>query len=243
MSLTKPVLTELVKRRRDVQDLDLEWYIRIKTDILSLIIDMKNHKFDSINLEKIEKLENDIQLGKMKAELGLEFELSKHNICLNEIENYDKNIRKNLTEYIIKSAHEFKALTNKIEYVKEILINREKLNKTIQNYFLQSKVIKLTKNELNLLFDKDTNDLKYILSSGKLIKEDKLNNLNNEYEFTFSRNSSFILSSKELNEKIQTQINECKEIENHINQSKKTWKIATSKLISLLDTVENEIRI
>jgi hypothetical protein len=236
-------LSQLVKRRRDVQDLDLEWYVRVKSDILGMIIDLKNNKIDEIDLEKIDKLKIDIKTGKIKAELGLDFELAKHNICLDEVENYDKKIRTTLTDYIIKSAKEFKDLSSKIDYAKEILINREKLNRTIQDYFTKTKVIKLSQNELNLLFDTDTNDLNSILSSGKLIHEDKSNSLNSEYEFTFSKNSSFTLSTKDLDYKINEQIQECNEVENHIKQSKETWKNATTKLISLLETIEKEVQL
>lgn len=235
----KSQLEELVKRRRNVQDLDLDWYIKIKTDILKAIIDVKNNRIPSV--ETLDKLENDLKLGKLKATLGLDLELARLLISKEETEHYEKNITLVLRNYILSSAKDFKQLSNKIEYTREILKHRENLNRTIDDYFTKTKIVKLTRNELNLLFDKDTNDLKMILASGKLIHEDKSNSMNDQYEFTFSKNSSFRLSAKDLDAKISMQIQECDEIENNIQQAKQTWKLATIDLVSLLDKIEQDI--
>lgn len=241
--LKKQELEELVKRRRNVQDLDIESYLRIKADLLSLIMDVKYGNYKSLTTERIDKLETDLRLSKIKIDMSLDFDLAKYDICSTETINYDSNIRNIMTNYIISSATQFKILNQKIEFAKQLLDNRNKLNKTIQDYFIKAKIIKLTRKELNLLFDKDTNDLKLILSSGKLIHEDKSDPSNDEYEFTFSKSSSFRLTSSELEKKIQAQIDECDNINKHIEQSKEKWKQATTRLIILLDTIESEVQI
>lgn len=241
--LRKAELEELVKRRRDVQDLDLEWFVRVKGEVLTLLMDVKSGNLESLTQERIDKLHKDIEMAKLKTELGLDFDLAKYNICYAEVEKYDLTISRIITAHIIASSKEFKDLTKKIELTKELLENRNRLNKTIQDYFTKTKTIKLTRTELNTLFDRDTNDLKLILSSGRLIYEDRNDPTKDEYEFTFSKNSSFRLSTQDLERQIQTQIQECDDISKHIEQSKTQWKTATTKLISLLDTIENKIQV
>lgn len=241
--LRKAELEELVKRRRNVQDLDLEWYLRIKGEVLALLLEVKSGNLEQLTLEKIDKLQKDVELAKMKTELGLDLELAKYNITSAEVEKYDSNIRRTLTEHIISSSKEFKNLDKKIELTKELLENRNRLNKTIQDYFTKTKIIKLTRTELNTLFDKDTNDLKLILSSGRLIHEDRTDPTKDEFEFTFSKSSSFRLSSQDLEKQIKAQIEECDDISKHIEQSKNQWKTATTKLIGLLDTIEKNIQV
>lgn len=241
--LRKAELEELVKRRRDVQDLDLEWFVRVKGEVLALLMDVKSGKLESLTQERIDKLHKDIEMAKLKTELGLDFDLAKYNTCSAEVEKYDLTISRIITAHIIASSKEFKDLTKKIELTKELLENRNRLNKTIQDYFTRTKTIKLTRRELNTLFDKDTNDLKLILSSGRLIYEDRNDPKKDEYEFTFSKNSSFRLSTQDLERQIQAQIEECDDISQHIEQSKTQWKTATTKLIGLLDTIEKKIQV
>lgn len=241
--LKKNELEDLVKRRRNVQDLELDSYIRIKNEILELLIDIKNDKFELLTIDRIEKLQQDLKLNKIKTELSLDFELAKYNLYSNQISNYDIEIRKKLTNYIINSTNEFKELTKKINLSKELLENRKSINNTIQDYFLKTKVIKLNRNELNLLFDKDTNDLDSILSSGRLIRENKSDSLNDEFEFKFNKNSSFRLSTLELEKQINLQIKECENITKQIEESKNKWKNATLKLVTLLDSIEHEIQL
>lgn len=206
-------------------------------------MDVKNNKFENLTANKIEELHQSLKLAKLKAEMSFDFELAKYNICSNEVSKYDANIRTKITQYIIKSTLEFKELTKKIEFSKELLENRNTINKKIQEYFTKTKIIKLTRRELTILFDKDTNDLKSILLSGKLIHEDKNDSMCDEYEFTFSKNSSFKLSSQELEHQIEGQIKECEKISKHIEESKNQWKDATTKLVSLLETIENEVHL
>lgn len=234
-------LEDLVRKRRNVQDLDLEWYIRVKNDVLSILMDVKNNNRESLTTERIDKLNNDIRLGKMKVELGLDYDLAKYNISVDELNTYDLQTRKILTNYIISSSKEFKILNKKVEFAKELLENRNNINKTIMDYFNKAKIIKLTRKELNTLFDKDTNDLKLIIASGRLIHEDKMDSSLDEYEFTFSKSGSFRLSAKELEKKIEQQIQECQNISQNIEQTKSDWKVATTKLVSLLETIEKEI--
>ena len=80
-----------------------------------------------------------------------------------------------------------------------------------------------------------------ILESGRLVKEDKNEALNNIYEFKFSKNSSFTLSTTELSSKIKEQIATCNEVSASIEHSKQIWKEATAKLISLLDRIDEEV--
>lgn len=118
--LRKAELEELVKRRRNVQDLDLEWYLRIKGEVLALLLEVKSGNLEPLTLEKIDKLQKDVELAKMKTELGLDLELAKYNITSAEVEKYDSNIRRTLTEHIISSSKEFKNLDKKIELTKEL---------------------------------------------------------------------------------------------------------------------------
>lgn len=241
--LKKNELEDLVKRRRNIQDLELDSYIRIKNEILELLIDIKNDKFELLTIDRIEKLHQDLKLNKIKTELSLDFELAKYNLYSNQISNYDIEIRKKLTNYIINSTNEFKELTKKINLSKELLENRNSINNTIQDYFTKTKIIKLNRKELNLLFDKDTNDLESILSSGRLIRENKSDPLNDEFEFKFNKSSSFRLSTIELEKRINLQIAECEIITKEVEESKNKWKNATLKLVTLLDSIEHEIQL
>ena len=239
--LTKPQLQDLVQRRRDVQDLDLEWYLKQKNEILELIIELKNGNRDVLNDERISELEKNIQLGKKKTELGLELELKKYHMTLKEVENYDNQIRSILTEYIISAAAKYKQLNEKIDYAKKVLESRERLNNIITEYFSKTKIISLSLRELKELFEKESTEWDMILESGRLVKEDKNEALNNIYEFKFSKNSSFTLSTTELSSKIKEQIATCNEVSASIEHSRQIWKEATAKLISLLDRIDEEV--
>lgn len=242
--LSPTQLQELAKRRRDVQDFDLEWYLKVKTDILTLLIEVKNNLNDYSNIlsdEAIEKLRENIKLAKLKVELSINFDQAKYSLTTADTQNYDTEIREHLTKCLADLTTEFEILNKKIKYIKDILNKRNTLNNTIIEYFDKMKIIKLSESELHSLFENDISDINVILSSGKLVSEDKSNNSNNIYEFKFSKNSSFTLSANELKSKIAKQISDCEQIQQNIANSKQLWKSSSTNLMDLLSKIETQV--
>lgn len=242
MSLSTEQLEELTKQRRDTQDLDFENYCRIKKEILKLVIDVKNGaKVDESLLKELSRLENELKAAKIKTELSLDLDLVRFVNTNEQLNSHTQKNNQYLTDLIISSTKEYKQLQKRIELAQQILENRQALNKTISNYLEKSKRITLTKKELQQLFDNEDDNLQLVIDSGKLIQEDQYNPENTKYEFIFSRNSSFKLSLEELQANIQIQIDECKEAQRNIEDSKKTWKQASEKLVNLLSKIETEV--
>jgi hypothetical protein len=240
--LKKQELESLVKRRRTVQDLDLDYYLKVKSDILTLINDLNANK-EPISIERITKLTSSIRSAALKANLALDVERSKYTITNTAVTNYDLQLKRAITSYIMSETREFNELSKKIQYVKQLLKQREKLNATIEEVFSTSKTITLTKRELELLFNttNDIDDLNIIVSSGKLTKEDRSDPGNNEYQFQFSKNSSFKLSTQDLKIKINEQMIQCEEAQKSIDSQKEVWKKTAGRLAELLAEIEKEV--
>lgn len=235
-------LEELTKRRRDAQDLDLDNYLKVKNEVLKLVIEIKHGaELNDEILNKLTQLEKELKAAKLKTELTLDLELIRY---LNTVEELNTHTQKNnefLTNMIISSTKEYKELQKRVALAQEILQNRQELNKTIFNYFEKSKIITLSLKDLHQLFDNEADDLKLVLTSGKLIHEDKSNAENTVYEFVFAKNSSFKLSLEELSDKIQSQIKECEEAQQNIDVTKKKWKKSSEKLVEILTSIETEV--
>lgn len=242
--LTQTELQELVKRRRDVQDLDLEWYLKVKSDILNLLLEVKNNLNDYSDIltpTRINELRDNLKLAKAKVELSLNYDIAKYTITSKDSENYETDLREFLSKCLSELTSEFEIVNKKIKYVKDILYKRNSINNTIMEYLEKAKVIKLTEDEIKSLFENDVSDLSVIFSSGKLISEDKLNKGNNVYEFKFSKEGSFNLSIDELKSKIERQIADCEQIEENIAKSQNLWKTSSVNLVELLNKIEEQI--
>lgn len=242
MSLTTEQLEELTKQRRDAQDLDFENYCKIKKEIMKVVIDVKmGAPVDDLLIEKLAKLENDLKAAKIKTELSLDLDLLRLENTTEQLNTHTQKNNQFLTDMIISSTKEYKELQRRIEFAQKVLENRQELNKIIYNYLEKSKRITLSMKELHELFDNEDDNLQLVINSGKLIQEDKENPENTKYEFIFSKNSSFKLSLEELQEKIQVQIDECKEAQKNVEATKNKWKQASEKLVQMLSVIEKEV--
>lgn len=237
--LNQSQLEELIKKRRNEQDLDLEAYIRNKNEIFSILTKRKNKEL--VDTHEIDKAINDIHLGYMKCKLSLDLELNRHHLLNVEVADFDNKLKLKMVEYIIKATEQFKMINGKIEMAKKILLSRQNINKLITNYFINTKNVNLSRNELTALFDKDISNLDTILQTGTLISEDKNDHNKDIFEFKLLKNSSFKLSISELQANIDQQINECDVIEKRIQDIKATWKSSTLKLVEYLQQIETEI--
>ncbi|GMM29916.1 hypothetical protein DAMA08_026610 [Martiniozyma asiatica (nom. inval.)] len=125
-------LVELTKRRRQVQDLDLDAYLRLKSSILT-----------------------DPTLDAQVLKLAHHRVVQSHLVHQRQLANIKDRpkIHEYLMEELQKSQFINKTLENHLEQLLHHLQHLHKLSSTIREYFQDRKSIRLTEKEVSTLFE------------------------------------------------------------------------------------------
>lgn len=246
MSALRPSdLEEFTKKRRIVQDIDLDSYLAEKGKLLAFIDDLRLNKIERGSEEfktKIDDLKWKLEMTNKRALVSAQWDEYKQTQLTEKLKTFEEDSNEILREMILKSSDEYNILLKRLEATKDLLQKRKQINVVIQKYLNETKIIKMTRSELETLFNDHVSDLSTILSSGRIISENRQDHQKDIFEFRFGNSSLFQKSTEELNESINQKIKDCEVVKAKVELNKAKWLEKSTKLSVILTELTDDVK-
>lgn len=245
MSALRPSdLEEFTKRRRLVQDVDLDFYLAQKAQLLAFIDDLRLSKIERGSEEfnkTITELKWKLEMANKRVLASAEWEEHKHEQLTKKLKTFESDSNELLREMILKSTDEYNILLKRLDATTDLLKKRERINTIIQNYLNETKIIKMTRVELQILFKDHVTDLNPILSSGRIVLENKQDHEQDVFEFKFEKSTLFQKGTDELKQSIEQKLRECEIVKEKVESNKAKWIELSSGISSILTSLTESV--
>lgn len=222
-----------ILERRKIWDIDFEQYLELRRKIMTQLKLVKQGDYDSINLENLETLKQDLNRLKFKLSYTTRTDALRYKNLHDNFETFESLINKKQDELIDSQRLDNEIITLKLEKISEIYKQRQILNDLIISFIEHNKTIELSKLEIKKLFINDI-DIKIILKSGNLLK-----NSNSDDDIYMFRCDILKVTCNELKKNISLKLSECEDLKKQIKGNKQNWNKLSGKLLVLLEEIDN----
>lgn len=244
MSALRPSdLEEFTKRRRLVQDIDLDAYLVQKAQFIAFIDSIRKGTLalDSEEIQaKIGELKWKLETTNRRVHVSAQMDELKTKQLEAKMATYDEDMNEILRNVIIEKTEEYNNLLNQVKTTQKLLEQRQEVNAKVVKYIQSIGIISMTRKELTDLFTTEDINMEDLFRSGKLTKSSKEPALDN-FEFRIESSAYLKRSSESLEKVIQEKITQCDEIKSKMEANKAQWIEIGTKLSSMLTGITDNV--